>query len=58
MMDINTIRIAVTVISFVAFIGILLWAYSGGARKSFDEAALLPFSDDRDDPDAARGARR
>lgn len=47
-MDINTIRIAVTVISFVAFIGILVWAYSGGARKSFNEAAMLPFIDDED----------
>jgi cytochrome c oxidase cbb3-type subunit IV len=45
-MDVNTLRIAVTVASFVVFIGILLWAYSGGPRKRFDEAAMLPFADD------------
>jgi cytochrome c oxidase cbb3-type subunit IV len=47
-MDINTIRIAVTVFSFVVFIGILLWAYSSGVRKGFDEAAMLPFADEPD----------
>jgi len=47
-MDINTVRIAVTVISFVTFIGILIWAYSGGVRKDFSEAAMLPFLDDDD----------
>ena len=47
-MDINTVRIAVTVISFVTVIGILIWAYSGGARKDFNEAAMLPFLEDDD----------
>ena len=45
-MDINTLRVAVTVVSFVTFIGIFLWAYSNGARKGFAEAAQLPFQDD------------
>jgi len=27
-------------------LGIAIWAYSGRARKGFDEAALLPFSED------------
>ena len=57
-MDINTIRIAVTVISFVTFIGILIWAYSGGARKDFNEAAMLPFLEDDDGPGTGAEMRR
>ena len=49
-MDINTLRIAVTVILFVTFIGIVLWAYSSGSRKGFAEAAQLPFLDDAAQP--------
>jgi cytochrome c oxidase cbb3-type subunit 4 len=45
-MDLNTLRVAVTVVSFVTFIGIFLWAYSNGPRKGFAEAAQLPFLDD------------
>ena len=57
-MDINTVRIAVTVISFVTFIGILIWAYSGGASKDFREAALLPFQEDDDAMDKGSEMRR
>jgi cytochrome c oxidase cbb3-type subunit 4 len=45
-MDVNTLRIAVTVLSFVAFIGIVGWAWSRRNRAAFDEAAQLPFLDD------------
>ena len=38
-MDINTLRVAVTVVSFVTFIGIFLWAYSSGPRKAFVECS-------------------
>jgi len=54
-MDINTIRSIVTVVAFLAFLGIVFWAY-GGARKSrFDAAARLPFEEDEYH---ARGERR
>ena len=33
-----------TVIAFITFIGIVIWAYSKRRRKSFDEAANLPFA--------------
>jgi cytochrome c oxidase cbb3-type subunit 4 len=33
-----------TVVSFVAFIGIVAWAYSGRRRRAFDEAANAPFA--------------
>jgi len=45
-MDIGTIGSITTVVSFALFIGIVLWAYSAGARRSFDEAEMLPFADD------------
>ena len=44
--DINTIRSLVTVLAFVCFVGIVLWAYSRGARRGFEEAARLPFEED------------
>jgi cytochrome c oxidase cbb3-type subunit IV len=44
--DINTLRIAVTVVSFCTFVGIVLWAYGGGTRRRFEEAARLPFEED------------
>lgn len=46
MPDLNDIRAWHTVVLFVAFIGIVVWAYSRGRKKSFDEAANLPFADD------------
>lgn len=45
-LDIGTIRGFGTVIVMVAFIGVLLWAFSGKRKQRFDEDALLPFADD------------
>ena len=45
-MDINDLRIVFTVLSFVVFIGIVLWAYSGKRKKAFQEAAQLALDDD------------
>jgi len=45
-LDINDARTVLTVMGLVCFIAISLWAFSGRARKGFDEAALLPFSED------------
>ena len=42
-MDVNDLRAVVTVLSMVAFLGIVRWAYS--SRRGFDEAAMLPFAD-------------
>ncbi len=44
--DVNTLRSAATVVSFVTFIGILMWAYSRRNRADFEEAANLPFEQD------------
>ena len=44
-MDINDLRSAVTVLSFLLFIGILAWTWSRQRQKGFEEAAALPFKD-------------
>ena len=45
-MDVNTLRGIITALSLLAFIGIVLWAYSRHSKKGFDEAANLPFADE------------
>lgn len=42
-MDINDLRVIVTVLSFVSFVGIWVWAWSRKNRERFEEAAQLPF---------------
>ncbi|MBX7229314.1 MAG: cbb3-type cytochrome c oxidase subunit 3 [Burkholderiaceae bacterium] len=44
--DLNLLRIAVTVIGFITFIGILVWAYSQRNKADFEKAALLPFNEE------------
>ena len=46
-MDVNDLRIAVTIISFACFIGIVVWAWSRRNRSRFDEDAQIPFLDER-----------
>ena len=48
-MDLLEVRIVWTVLSFAVFVAILIWAYSGRARSSFEAAAQLPFEDGADD---------
>jgi cytochrome c oxidase cbb3-type subunit IV len=45
-MDINDLRSAVTVISLLTFVGIIIWAWSRRNKAAFDEAAMLPFQDE------------
>lgn len=45
-LDINTLRSLATVVSFVMFIGIMVWAYSSRKTADFEEAARLPFEQD------------
>lgn len=44
--DINTLRSMATVVSFLTFIGIIVWAYSHRNAADFEEAANLPFEQD------------
>lgn len=48
MMEIGTLRGLGTILVSVAFIAIVLWAYSSKRKQSFDEAANLPFADEPD----------
>ena len=40
-----------TLLLFLTFIGIVIWAWSSKRKKRFDEAARLPLEDDLDDGD-------
>jgi cytochrome c oxidase cbb3-type subunit 4 len=42
-MDQNDLRIVVTVVSFIAFVSILIWAFSRKAKPDFDVASRIPF---------------
>lgn len=45
-MDINDLRGFSTAFLMLAFLGLCFWAYSSKRKKSFDEAANLPFADE------------
>jgi cytochrome c oxidase cbb3-type subunit 4 len=53
-MDVNALRIIVTLLSFAAFVGIVRWALSRKNTASFDEAAQLPFLDGERGTDQGR----
>ena len=53
-MDLTTIRTTIELVAFVAFCGILVWAFSSRRREDFDRAAHLPF----DGPDEPLGRDR
>jgi len=43
---VSDVRSIITVMSMLAFIGIVAWAYSAQRKTDFDEAANLPFADE------------
>ena len=45
-LDTNTLRSLATVVSFVTFMGIVVWAWSRRNARDFEEAANLPFEQD------------
>ena len=51
-MDQGVIGSIFTVIVFVSFIGIVIWAFSSRNKKKFDEAANLVFADEVDNKNA------
>jgi len=46
---INSIQMLWTLVAFVIFIGIFIWAMSGKRDEEFDDASHLVF-DENDDP--------
>jgi len=57
-MDINDLRAVMTVASFLVFIGIVVWAYSGGRKQRFDRAARSVLEEDATDGGHGRGEGR
>lgn len=49
--DVGTFRGFLTLMLMVGFVGICVWAYSPRQKKSFEDAALLPFKNPGDDLD-------
>jgi cbb3-type cytochrome oxidase subunit 3 len=45
-MDINTIRIAVTLVTVAAFLGIVAWAYWPARRRALEEQGRSILEDD------------
>ena len=45
-MNVDDLRIVVTLLSFAIFAGIVKWALSSKNRAAFDEAQQLPFLDE------------
>jgi cytochrome c oxidase cbb3-type subunit 4 len=44
-MDIGTVRGIVTLVVMLAFVGLVVWAYSKRRKADFDEMANLPFNE-------------
>ena len=45
-MGLIDIHIVWTVLLFVLFVGIVVWAWSGKRKKSFDRAARMPLDEE------------
>lgn len=45
-MDIGIIQSIWTILVMVIFLGIVIWAWNGKRKSSFDEAARIPLDDD------------
>ncbi len=56
-MDINDMRSLITVLAFLSFIGIVLWAWSGKRKAAFDAAARLPLEEEETLQPGVHGVR-
>lgn len=45
-MNVNDLRAAVTVVTFMVFLAIVVWTLSRRNKAQFDEAAQVPFLED------------
>lgn len=48
-MDINDLRSLFTVVTVLMFVAIVWWAYSSRRTQAFEEAAMLPLSDEMEE---------
>ncbi|TNE79491.1 MAG: cbb3-type cytochrome c oxidase subunit 3 [Gammaproteobacteria bacterium] len=53
-MDQGTLQGIGTILTMIAFTGIVWWAYSGRKQKDFDEASKLPFADEQEEQDESQ----
>ncbi|MHA7835428.1 MAG: cbb3-type cytochrome oxidase subunit 3 [Algiphilus sp.] len=47
----------VTLLAMIAFLGVCVWAFSRHKKADFDEAARLPFDNDDDNNNSAKGKK-
>ena len=45
-MDINDFRGLITAVTFIAFVGVWIWAWSSRRKADFDASAALPLEED------------
>ena len=45
-MNFSLIHSVLTVVMFILFIGIIVWAWSAKRKRGFDEAARIPLEED------------
>lgn len=45
-MSISFVQTVWTILAFIFFIAVVIWAWSGARKKDFDEASRLPLDDD------------
>jgi cytochrome c oxidase cbb3-type subunit 4 len=45
-MEINTIRGALTIILIIAFMGLVVWAWSSKRKETFDKLSQMPLEED------------
>lgn len=48
-MDAGVLGSVVTVVFFILFVLIILWAFHRGNKQKFEDAANLPFREDAED---------
>lgn len=58
--DINDFRAVITLVSLLAFLGIVAWAYSARRKRGFDEAAhsVLDETDEQGGQASVRGGKK
>lgn len=54
-MDLGIIRGIGTLVLFLSFVALCVWAWSPGQRRRFEEAAAVPFLDDDLSPELKAG---
>ena len=57
-MDVNTLRSIVTLLSFVGFLGIVVWAFTPRRKAQFDKAGWMALLDEASAPGAQPASQR